>query len=88
MTGTESPVGDFSGVPDGGPWLGQVESFDQRAGLGTVLAGNEVRLPFHCTAIVGGSRQLDQGAMVSFSVRPGRLGRWEASNLVVSAARS
>ncbi|HET6875255.1 MAG TPA: hypothetical protein VFH70_10775 [Acidimicrobiales bacterium] len=33
---------------------------------------------FHCTQIAGGSRSIEVGTPVSFSVRAGRLGRWEA----------
>jgi hypothetical protein len=33
---------------------------------------------FHCTQIAGGSRSIDVGIPVLFSLGAGRLGRWEA----------
>jgi hypothetical protein len=38
-------------------------------------------LPFHCTAIADGSRSILVGTAVSYAVRPGPLGRWEAAGL-------
>jgi cold shock CspA family protein len=37
--------------------------------------------PFHCTAVADGSRTIATGTVVSFRVVPGRLGRWEATEL-------
>ncbi len=37
---------------------------------------------FHATAIADGSRTIEEGATVSFSVAPGRRGRYEARSLV------
>jgi cold shock CspA family protein len=36
---------------------------------------------FHATAIVDGSRRIDPGTEVTFSVVPGHRGRYEASGL-------
>jgi ''Cold-shock'' DNA-binding domain. len=61
---------------------GTVTDFDERRGLGEVTAGpegDEVTYPFHCTAIVDGSRTIVPGTPVSFAVRPGGMGRWEAT---------
>ncbi len=59
---------------------GRVESFDVNRGTGVVVddAGDEY--PFHCTAIVDGSRAIEPGTRVTFEVTPG-LGRWEAAAL-------
>ena len=59
---------------------GTVVEFDEPRGLGTVEAGSR-RYPFHCTQIADGTRTVAVGAEVSFEVRPGLLGRWEAAHL-------
>ena len=60
---------------------GVVTEFDEPAGIGTVTADGGGRHFFHCTAIADGSRTIEVGARVAFEVVPGRLGRWEASDL-------
>jgi cold shock CspA family protein len=60
---------------------GTVTSFDAERGLGEVTDADGEVLPFHCTAIADGSRTIDEGLAVRFLVRPGPLGRWEASHL-------
>ncbi|MEM7287951.1 MAG: hypothetical protein AAF480_16490 [Actinomycetota bacterium] len=35
--------------------------------------------PFHCTALTDGSRRIEPGADVTFVLKPGRQGRWEAT---------
>lgn len=62
--------------------LGTVVEFDEPRGLGTVAADGTA-YPFHCTAIADGTRTIDVGATVAFEVRPGGLGRWEATALAV-----
>ncbi len=64
------------------PAVGEVAEFDADRGLGTVAADDGRTLPFHCTAIADGSRQIDPGTRVSFVVFPGHLGRLEARGLV------
>jgi cold shock CspA family protein len=59
---------------------GTVATFDDRGGYGTVSADGR-EWPFHCTAIAAGSRTIAAGVAVSFTVVPGRLGRWEAVDL-------
>lgn len=50
-----------------GPLMsGVVEAFDGAAGLGTVLASDGSRYPFHCTSIMDGSRSIDVGRAVVF----------------------
>jgi cold shock CspA family protein len=63
------------------PGRGVVASFDDPRGLGVVRSDDGVDYPFHCTAIADGSRSIDEGAAVAFLVAPGRLGRWEATDL-------
>ena len=57
---------------------GVVASFDDPRGLGVVRREDGTEYPFHCTAIVDGTRTINVGTAVSFSVAPGRMGRWEA----------
>jgi cold shock CspA family protein len=68
------------------PHVGVVESFDGGRGLGTVVTTDGRRLPFHCTAIADGTRQIDEGAEVVFEVAPGALGRLEARGLTLIRA--
>jgi cold shock CspA family protein len=57
---------------------GIVKAFDEPRGLGTIEAeGGEY--PFHCTAILDGTRTIDVGAEVSFDVQAAGMGRWEAT---------
>lgn len=63
------------------PGTGVVSSFDEPRGLGTVKSSTGEELPFHCTAIVDGTRTISVGERVRFQVVPGRLGRWEAARL-------
>jgi len=61
------------------PREGSVVEFDEHRGLGTIVDADGVRYPFHCTQIADGTRRVDKGAAVRFTVRPGGLGRWEAA---------
>ena len=59
-----------------------MEEFDAERGIGTVAPdGGGTPLFFHCTAIADGSRLIEPGTPVSYLVRPGLLGRWEATDL-------
>nr|MDA8342640.1 hypothetical protein [Actinomycetota bacterium] len=53
-------------------------SFDDERGTGEVEAGDGHRFDFHCTAITDGTRHVDVGAVVAFTVGYGHLGRLEA----------
>jgi len=57
---------------------GVVVSFDDPRGIGIVRRDDGTDYPFHCTAIVNGTRTINVGTAVSFSVASGRMGRWEA----------
>ncbi len=65
----------------GAPRTGVVSAFDDQRGLGTVEDETGSRFDFHCTAIADGSRHIDVGTMVLFALRPGHLGRIEASDV-------
>ena len=60
---------------------GVVTAFDEPVGLGTVTTADGDEHAFHCTAIADGTRTIEVGAEVEFEVVPGRLGRWEATDL-------
>jgi cold shock CspA family protein len=60
---------------------GTVATFDDHRGYGTVRADDGRELFFHCTAVADGTRSIEVGAAVTFAVVPGRLGRWEATDL-------
>lgn len=57
---------------------GKVVAFDEPRGLGEIESGG-VRYPFHCTAIVDGTRTIAVDTEVSFELRPAGMGRWEAT---------
>ncbi len=89
MTTSESPVGPNKPGPaaddhtvdlppvGGVPLLGHVAAFDDPRGIGVVSSGDRT-FGFHCTAITDGSRRIDEGAPVAFTVGAGHLGRLQA----------
>ncbi len=61
---------------------GEVIEFDDAAGIGTVRDDDTGETHFfHCTQIADGSRTIAVRARVTYEVRPGHLGRWEAVGL-------
>ena len=60
---------------------GTVRAFDADVGLGEIAGDDGRHYPFHCVAVADGSRRIDEGASVTFSVRPGLPGRWEAFDI-------
>jgi len=60
---------------------GTVSAFDDLGGYGVVTDAEGGELGFHCTGVADGSRTIAVGTDVSFTVVPGRLGRWEATDL-------
>jgi cold shock CspA family protein len=62
-----------------GPARGVVEAFDADVGLGTIVADDGRRWPFHCTTITDGTRAIDVGTVVTFQRTWGGPGRWEAA---------
>ena len=61
---------------------GTISMFDAERGLGTVTDDDGHELPFHCTAVADGSRQIAVGTKVAFTTSAGHLGRVEARGLV------
>lgn len=71
-----------SGPSVGGTVVGRVATFDDPEGYGTVTSDDPAGTWFfHCTAIADGTRAIEVGAEVQFEVVPGRLGRYEATDL-------
>ena len=64
-----------------GAVLGRVVSFDAARGLGEVEGADGARFGFHATAIGDGSRHIEAGTTVAFSVAPGHGGRYEVRSL-------
>ena len=65
----------------GARYRGRVRSFDDPRGLGVIAVHGGGELAFHCTEIAGGSRTIAEGCAVSFSIRPGPGGAWEAASI-------
>jgi cold shock CspA family protein len=63
-----------------GSLTGRVVEFDEPRGLGTITAGDR-SYPFHCTALLDGTRTVEVGTEVTFEIVPGRLGHWEAARI-------
>ena len=59
---------------------GTVVEFDEPRGLGSIDTDG-VPFPFHCTALLDGTRAVEVGASVAFEVRPAGMGRWEAARV-------
>ena len=66
---------------------GVVAEWDEHGGYGTVRAEDGSEHFFHCTQLTDGSRTTSVGTPVRFDVEPGRLGRWEATNVSRREAR-
>jgi cold shock CspA family protein len=63
---------------------GRVAEFDEDRGIGWVEAGSN-RWFFHCTQVADGSRTVAVGTPVTFEVRPGHRGTWEAAQVTPCA---
>ena len=59
---------------------GRVAEFDEDRGVGWVEVGSE-RWFFHCTEIADGTRTIATGTPVTFEVRAGHRGTWEATRV-------
>jgi hypothetical protein len=59
-------------------YSGRVATFDEFVGRGEIEAGRGMRFPFHCTAIVDGTRTIAPDTAVKFRLVPGPLGALEA----------
>ena len=60
--------------------VGSVAAFDERRGVGSIHADGTEHF-FHCTQIADGTRAIRVGQAVEFTVVPGRLGDWEATDV-------
>ncbi len=60
---------------------GTVTEYDSPAGLGLVTADGGATYPFHCTAIADGSREIEVGRSVTFTIAAGHHGRFEATQI-------
>ena len=58
---------------------GTVTTFDEARGLGELHDSVGAGYPFHCTALVDGTRTVEVGVEVTFELRPAGGGRWEAT---------
>jgi cold shock CspA family protein len=65
---------------------GRVTSFDRTRGLGAVTGTDGTAFDFHATAIADGSRTIEVGTAVTFTVAAGHRGRYEARSLVPAPA--
>ena len=81
-TGAGARAAGASSVVATGPRIGRVRAFDPVRGLGEVEGADGARYGFHATAIADGSRRIEVGAAVSFTVAPGHRGRYESWSLV------
>lgn len=68
-------------TPDFGIATGTVTAFDSPAGLGVVTGDDGKDYPFHCTAMADGTREIEVGAGVTFTVAAGHRGRFEATQI-------
>ena len=58
---------------------GRVTEFDPERGTGLIIGDDGARLPFHCTQIADGTRDIAVDTAVRYDVVPGSLGAWEAA---------
>lgn len=66
-----------------GIFSGTVATFDDDRGLGTLEdAASGETVAFHCTAVLDGSRHIDPGTTVCYTLRPALGGREEARSIV------
>jgi cold shock CspA family protein len=61
---------------------GVVASFDDFKGYGTVRGADGRELFFHCTQIADGTRTIAVDTAVTFEIRPGHRGEWEATSVL------
>ncbi len=66
--------------------IGRVIGYESARGLGTLVEiapdGRETgQHLFHCTAIAGGGREIDEGTTVVFRLSPVGPGSWEATEV-------
>ena len=67
-------------MPAGAVRSGVVTGFDERVGLGEVTDADGTVVPFQCIVIADGTRRIDVGAAVEYTLLP-KLGRYEAADI-------
>ncbi len=65
-----------------GPAAGTVTEYDSPAGLGVITGEDGSTYPFHCTQIADGTREIQVGRSVTFTIAAGHLGMFEATEIV------
>ena len=83
VPGSDAPVGAV--VVTDRARTGLVAAFDEHRGVGLVRTTAGERLPFHCVALLDGTRTVAVGTPVRCAVAAGVLGRWEAVDIAVDA---
>lgn len=68
-------------TPEFGTGGGVVADFDKAAGLGTITGDDGKRYGFHCTAIADGTRDIEVGTQVTFTIAAGHNGKLEATQI-------
>lgn len=61
--------------------MGVVESFDRHVGIGNLRMEDGSLLFFHCIVITDGTREIEIGARVCVTQRPGHRGLLEAGSV-------
>lgn len=61
--------------------VGRVATFDDVAGWGSLESEGEGEIWFHCTSILDGSRRIEPGRIVAYTLAPGPRGHLEAVSL-------
>lgn len=64
-----------------GPSSGTVTEYDAPAGLGLITSEDGTNYPFHCTQIADGTREIEVGRSVTFTIAAGHQGRFEATDI-------
>lgn len=67
---------------------GRVVEFDDGTGLGELLGVDGQVVPFHCTEVSDGARTVATGTEVTYRLRPGHLGAWEAVEVTPLSAET
>jgi cold shock CspA family protein len=68
-------------TPTFGTTTGTVTQFNSPAGLGEITGDDGTAYPFHCTAIADGTREIEVGRPVTFTIAAGHRGRLEATEI-------
>jgi cold shock CspA family protein len=66
---------------------GVVVAFDDFKGYGTIRAAGGAEHFFHCTQITDGTRTIAVDTPVTFTLRPGHRGEWEATGVLGAPTR-